>query len=94
MTEILLSQAILFNTGYVLQTSNSLLLNTLYYLRIQENNNIYNRTYTPMYNNNIILDTWGTIIIQQGTNVCFTLTDTLPCETPICNLEITQQQET
>jgi len=92
MVEITLNKAILFNKGYILQTLSNLSSSILYYLKIESNSNIYNRTYLPMYNNNTILDTWGTISIPQGTDVCFTLTDTpeIPCETPICNFIINQ----
>ena len=85
--EIQLNKAILFNKGYVLQTMNNLSLSTLYYLKIQANNITYDRTYVPIYDNNTILDIWGTTSIPQGTDVCFTLTDTpeIPCETPTCD---------
>ena len=91
--EIQLNKAILFNKGYVLQTSNNLQSNILYYLKIQTDNNEYNKIYTSIYNNNTILDIWGTTSIPQGTNVCFTLTDELPqppCEPSICDFIINQ----
>lgn len=91
MTEIILNKVILFNKGYVLETMNNLLTSTLYYLKIEANNNVYNRIYTPIYNNNTIIDTWEVTSIPQGSNVCFTLTDTPPlppCEAPTCNFVI------
>lgn len=88
MTEITLNKVILFNKGYVLQSTNNLIPNTKYYLKIEANNNVYNREYTPTYNNNTIIDIWETISISQGTNTCFTLTDTPtqpPCNPSICD---------
>jgi len=89
MAEIILSKAILFDKGYILQTLNNLSSSILYYLKIESNSNVYDRTYVPIYNKNIILDTWETISIPQGSNVCFTLTD-IPdiCETPVCDIII------
>lgn len=91
MAEIILSKAILFDKGYVLQTLSNLSSSILYYLKIESNNNVYDRTYVPLYNLNTILDLWETISIPQGSNVCFTLTD-IPdtCETPVCDFTITQ----
>lgn len=89
MAEIQLSKAILFDKGYVLQSSTSLMVNVTYFLRIQSNNSTYDRIYTPKYSGNTILDTWGTLSIPEGSDVCFTLTDKLPCEIPPCDIIIT-----
>lgn len=87
--EFEINKLILFDKGYIIETTSPLNLFATYYLSVKPSSSIeINKTYYITKNTSMIIDLLPQTLNE---NVCFTLTDgvTPPiCQTPTCSFEV------
>jgi len=90
MVEITLNKVTPFNNGFVIESSTNLVMDTIYYLNID--NNVVDHQYIASKNGTIISDSWINIGYTpvDNSNTCFTLFDAPSgtCSPLICNLQV------